>query len=298
MKIIKFIIILAVITGIAVVSQNKSRKPEIKKNLSQVESNPKKDSTEQKAYTFSIDGKTTKGVKKWHLEGTTAEMMGDEIQLGQLNAIAFGEEFSAKLVSDKGIYYRDKSLVELVGNVKVTTDEGTLLTTDSAQWSQETREITTDSIVTIVRSNMRAEGKGAIADSFKKIAKLIKNVRVAMEPSTIVYCDGPMDVNFGDNVAIFQNNVKVRDKDGELFADKLTVSFSKETKKIAEVRAKGNVKLVRGKSYTLCEEAIYTDGTRSVQFLGKPTIVIAPEEIKSSGVFTTGGFNMGNLGKR
>ena len=243
----------------------------------------------QKVLIFSIDGKTSNGLKQWHLEGKAAEMIGSEIHLEDLDAIAYGDEYTVKLKSEKGIYNRAKSEVELTGNVKVTSDDGTILTTDVARWSQETREITTDSIVEIRRENMYAKGKGAMANSFEKKAILLKDVTVRLEPRTEIFSDGYLEVKFNDNMAEFFENVRVSDKDGKLFSDALTVYFDPDTRKIAKVVAKGNVKLLKGESYTLCEEAVYTDGTSSVKFIGKPRVVIDPNEIAALGVLSKGG---------
>jgi len=246
-----------------------------------------------KVYSFEIDGKTSKGVKQWHLEGKEAEMIGDEIHLEGLDVVAYGEDFTVNLTSDKGIYRKNKAEVELIGDVKVVSEDGAVLTTDRAKWLQTTREITTDSVVNIERENMRARGRGALANSFERRAVLLTDVTVEMEPATLVECDGSLDVRFEDNKAVFSENVRVTDKDGKLFSDTLTVYFDPETRKIAEVVAENNVKVWRGKSYTLCEKATYTDGTRSVKFTGNPRVVIAPEELTESGLFSGKGIGIG-----
>jgi len=237
----------------------------------------------QKVIKFSINGRTSKGVKQWHLEGTAAEIVDEKIYLEDLDAEAFGEKFTIQLTSSRGIYYKDRSEVELEGNVRVSSDDGTVLTMDSALWSQETKDISSDSAVRIERTDMVATGVGGRANSEKKTAMLLSDVTVKMEPVTLIKCSGPLDASFTENKAVFLNNVRVKDKDGELFSDMLTVYMDKDTGRIKEVIAEGNVKLVKGKSYTLCEKATYTDGTGSVEFVGKPRVVIAAEELESGG---------------
>jgi LPS export ABC transporter protein LptC len=244
----------------------------------------------QKVLTFSIDGRTGKGVKQWHLEGNAAEIINEEVHMENLNAVVYGEGFTATLLSDKGNYKKDKGEVELIGNVKVTSEDGGLLMTDHAIWSQNTKEIRTESVVRIERQGMIAIGKGALANSEESWAKLLKDVSVQMEPATMIKCAGALEVRGKENKAVFNEKVHVTDKDGELFADKMTVLIDPKSRKISQVIAEGNVKLVRGKSYTLCEKATYTDGTKSVQFLGRPKIIIAPEEIQASGAMGGGGF--------
>lgn len=293
-------IMLALAVGLGVLGYYtlfNNKTPEAGKRSSSDGKKDQDDNMKQKVLTFTIDGKTPKGVKQWHLEGTTAEMIGDEINLENLDAIAYGDGFTATLKSDSGIYRRAKSEVELLGNVNVVAEDGTVLKTDKAKWSQETKDITTDSVVHIVRQNMKATGTGAMANSFSKKATLKKDVTVRLEPATTIKSDGSLAVNFNENRAVFSDNVRVHDKDGDLTSDLLTVYFDPETKKIAEVVAEGNVKLTRGHSYTLCEKATYTDGTASVKFVGKPRVVIAPEELSGTGFLSGEGGLSQMMGK-
>lgn len=256
---------------------------------SQAQENREEEALKQKMLTFSIDGKTASGVKQWHLEGKAAEMIDDEIHLQDLDAIAYGDEFTVTLTSEKGVYRRKEGEVELFGNVRVLTEDGSLLTTERAKWSYNTKEITTDSLVDIKREDMHAIGTGARANNLEKTAVLLKDVTVEMEPATIIKCDGPLEADFGENIAIFRNNVRVQDKQGNLLADVMKVYIDSESSKISKVEAEGNVKLLKGKSYTLCEKAVYTDGTGSVKFIGKPRVVIAPQELAESGLLSGGG---------
>ena len=238
----------------------------------------KNDQVEQKILTFTIDGRSSKGVKQWNLEGVSAEIKGDDIYLNKLKAAAYGD-VTVNLTSNKGVYRKDKGIVELIGNVVVKGDDGTVLRTQSATWSQLTKEITTEDEVRIERQGMSARGKGASANSDERKAKLKKAVIVVMEPHTTVTCDGPLLVSYDENRAVFHNNVEVVDKDGKMYADKLTVSFDPGTKKLAEVVAEGHVKVKKGRSYTLSEKAIYKDSTKSAQLLGRPQVIIDPVEL-------------------
>ncbi|MGD2278691.1 MAG: LPS export ABC transporter periplasmic protein LptC [Candidatus Omnitrophota bacterium] len=238
---------------------------------------------EQKVTSFNIDGRTSKGVKQWHLEGNTAEMIDGEIHFNDLKAVAYGEEVTVNLSSNKGIYRKDRGEVILIGNVQVDSDDGSRLTTEEAKWSQKTREISSDLAIRIERESMVATGIGGTANSAERTATLKKNVKVDIEPHTKVTSDGPLTVRHGENVAIFSDNVKVKDKDGVLLADKLTVNFNPETRELAEVVAEGNVKIKRGKSYTISDKAVYTESTKSAKLTGNPRIIIDPEEIEELG---------------
>ena len=234
---------------------------------------------EQKVTSFSIDGRSPKGVKQWHLDGKSAVIKDDQIHLNDLTAVAYGDDTTINLRSDKGIYKRDKGAVELIGNVEVVSDDGLLLTTERAIWSQVTREISTDTLVNIKQDGMIAEGTGGMANAEGKTAMLKKDITVDMEPATTVKCKGPLEVDYNGNIAIFYDTVMVEDKDGRLFADKLIVNFDPETQKIAQVLAEGNVKVKRGNSYTISDKAIYTESTKSAQLLGRPRVIIDPGEL-------------------
>ena len=192
---------------------------------------------EQKMLSFNIDGRTSKGAKQWHLEGKTAEMFDNEIHFDDLEAVAYGEEGAVNLKADRGIYSKDRGEVVLIGNVRVVSSDGSVLTTEKAKWSQNTREIFSDFPICIERENMIATGTGGAANSAKKTAMLKKDVTVEIKPDTKVTSDGSLVISQDESTAVFYDNVKVKDKDGKLFADKLTVHLDKETQKIAKVVA-------------------------------------------------------------
>ncbi len=277
-KTVIFLVIIAIIAVAWICQKQYSGKTQVRRTAQAGDTEGAKD-LEQKVLSFTIDGRSPKGAKQWHLEGKSAEIKGEDIYLNDLEAVVYGENVTANLTSDAGIYNRGKGEVELVGNVKVFADDGFILTTEQARWSQMTKEIFTDAVVHIKREGMSAVGKGGMANSDEKTATLRENVMVIMEPATKVNCSGPLEVRYNDNVAVFHRDVKVEDKDGKLFADKLTVNFDPETQKLAQVVAEGNVKVRRGKSYTISEKAIYTDSTKSAQLLGKPRVIIDPEEL-------------------
>jgi LPS export ABC transporter protein LptC/lipopolysaccharide transport protein LptA len=277
-KILIFCAIVAAITALALYWVKSREEAALQREESAKDAEKTKE-LEQKILSFSIDGRTPKGVRQWHLEGTSAEIVDDEIHFNDLEATAYGEGTTVNLTSDTGIYRKDKGEVILIGNVRVKSGDGSLLLTHRAKWSQETREISSDVTVRIERENMIAIGKGGLANSAEKKAMLKKDVRVEIKPDTTVSSDGPLMVNNNDNIAIFHDNVKVKDKDGKLFADKLTVHLDPETQKISKVVAEGNVKVKRRKSYTMSDKAVYTESTKSAKLTGNPRVIIDPEEL-------------------
>lgn len=237
------------------------------------------DGIQQQVMSFVIDGRSAKGAKQWRLEADYAEIKEEEIHLTNLEADAYGEETTATLTSDRGIYYRDKGEIELMGNVKCVSDNGSTLTTEKARWSQVTNEVTTDDIVHIDSEGMRAVGRGGMANSEKRIAMLMKEIEVMIEPGTKVTCNGPMEVDQHKNIAVFYDNVIVEDKDGKLFTDKLTVEMNPETRTMVRAIAEGNVRVKKGNHYTVSEKGIYSNSTKSIKLLGRPRVVLDPGEL-------------------
>ncbi|MDP8299039.1 MAG: LPS export ABC transporter periplasmic protein LptC [Candidatus Tantalella remota] len=277
-KIIWIVIIVLVAAGIWFYRCRNNEK-KASSNVAAFAKDSKSTGLEQKIFSFTIDGRSPTGANQWHLEGESAEIIGDDIHLNDLKAEVYGDDVKVDLKSDFGVYNKKKGEVELIGNVKVVADSGFELDTDRATWSQSTKEISTDAIVDIRAEGMVARGKGGMANSDERTAFLKEDVTVTIEPDTRVDCAGSLEVRYNDNIAIFMDDVKVKDKDGNLFADKLTVEFDPDTKKLAKVIAEGNVKVKRGKSYTISEKAVYTESTKSARLEGRPRIIIDPTEL-------------------
>jgi LPS export ABC transporter protein LptC len=244
-------------------------------------SSPEAGGVEQNVMSFSIEGRSPKGARQWHLNGDSAQIVGEDIYLDKLSAVAYSDESVINLSSDSGVYRRAAGEVELIGNVRVFSGTEFTLVTDKARWSQENKEIFTDETVDISREGMSAVGKGGRANSDEKWARLNCDVRVSIEPNTKIRSDGPLEVRYEDNVAVFRDNVVVDDAEGRLAADVLTVEFDPETKQLSRVTAEGNVKVKKGNNYTLSEKAVYTDGTKSAELFGRPRIIIDPAEIEN-----------------
>ncbi|MBU0683810.1 MAG: LPS export ABC transporter periplasmic protein LptC [Candidatus Omnitrophota bacterium] len=278
-KIIVWIIFLC-LTVVVFVLLLKPQKDNVGTKLSDTAKTDQTDmDIQQKVMAFTIDGRSSKGAKQWQLKGQSAEIQEDEIHLNQLEAVAYSEKGTVNITSNKGIYRKTKGEVELLGEVKVRSEEGTTLETERAIWVQGSKEVTTEDFVFIKRQGMTAAGVGGRANADDNTAALYKSVTVTMEPATRVDCDGALEVEYNNNRAVFHKNVRVRDKEGILFADKLTIDFDSETQEVVQGTAEGNVKIKRGKSYTLSQKAVYTESTKSAELLGRPRIIIDPEEL-------------------
>lgn len=232
------------------------------------------------------------GAEKWKLNGKSAEVKDNNIKIDDISAISFfGEKSALKLKAREGNFNKGESLVHLKDNVVVTATDGTTLSTDHLDWNTETKNASTDSPVSIKKADLKVDGKGAFCNLEEKTAELKEDVNVSIaslsnedssapdvlgssEPRTIITCDGPLELNYKKNHAIFHNNVRVEDSRGNILADRMDVYFSIDTRRVKCVLARGNVRIINGENITYSEKAIYLVDQGRVILPNRPKLVI------------------------
>ncbi len=259
--------------------------------------------TDQEMGGFSLVQYEDGGAKKWELSGRSAEVRDGKVKINEVSALTFGGDTTLKLKARQGTFDREQELVHLENNVIVKTTDGTRLSADSLDWDVRTKDVFTDVPVTIKRHGLEAKGIGAEMNLKDKTAKLKKDVTVSitsMAPSylatsdpepltsfgyragnqqatTTITCDGPLELNYKKNRATFRNNVKVVDQEGTIFADRVDVCFSPDSRKIKYIAAKGNVRIVNGENVTYSDKAIYLVDQGRVILPKRPRLVIKNE---------------------
>ena len=240
------------------------------------------DDAEQKILGFSLSNYDDKNEKTWDLQGDTLEVYGDIINLTNIKANVYGKEEDMVLTADNGSFDRTEGKVHLQDNVIITSETGTKLMTDTLDWFQKNQLVTTEDKVNVTRDGLEAEGIGAVGHTDLKQVSLNKEVQVdiisesedkkEMKKTTIT-CDGPLDIDYKGQTAVFNVNVKSDDGESQLYADKMTGYFDEDTKKIIKIVAEGNVKIVRGEDISYSEKAIYNAQTQRITLTGRPKIV-------------------------
>jgi len=109
------------------------------------------------------------------------------------------------------------------------------------------------------------------ADEKTKSSKDKLNVQTSDVP-TVITCDGPMDVSFDKNIAVFRDNVVVKDQKGDVYADIMKVYFKNETKDISRIEADGNVIIYMEKKIAKSDKAVYNVDVGSLVLTGNPRI--------------------------
>ena len=233
-----------------------------------------KEGAQQKLLTFSLSG-TEKGEKKWDLEGESADLLSSElIELSNIKGKTYNKENVITLTADSGTFDRNSNDVKLKSNVVAVTDDGATLTTDKLNWNAQKEEVWTEDIVNINRDNVKVKGTGIIGHPSLEHVKFEQDVTIDIAPSTIITCDGALEIDYKQSVAYLNDNVEVTDERGKLKADKARVYFDTEKKEIKKVIAEGNVSIQRGENITYSQKAIYYAKEAKVVLQGRPKFII------------------------
>ena len=252
----------------------------------------KKEPAQQEVKDFSFVQYKEGGDQKWKLNGQSAEVVENKVNIDHLSALSFGQGTTLKLKANQGSFDKGDNLVHLKDNVVAATTDGTKLTTDSLLWDAETKNVSTDSAVNIKRPDMQISGTGAVCDLEGKTAELKQNINARLTSGenallgampgnsgrqaqqTTITCDGPLELNYKQNRAFFHGNVKVEDSRGNIIADRIDVYFNPQTRRVKCVVARGNVKIINGENITYSEKAIYLVDQGRVILPNRPKLII------------------------
>ena len=270
--------------------------------------------SDQQIGDFSLSGYGDQGKKAWELQGKSADIFEEVVKLKDITGNLYGKEENIKLTSDKGDFNKSEGKVHLEENVVITTTGGAKLTTDSLDWDRKKQQVSTKDVVNIERENMTTTARGAFGETDLKKVNLEKDVTVELLPKEkgkpddpmmkdkiVITCDGPLEIDYEKNFAVFRNNVKV-DRDGsQIYCDVMNVYFlKKEDKKedkpeaasaeqpmsntsIDKLVCSGNVKIVRGENVSFSDEAIYSGIDKKITLLGRPKLIMfSSEDLKNA----------------
>ncbi|MEE9500042.1 MAG: LPS export ABC transporter periplasmic protein LptC [Candidatus Omnitrophota bacterium] len=198
----------------------------------------------QEVYAFKVEGFDEARKVQWELEGESANVVLDEINIRDLRGIYYGDDATFTIFADSAVYNKKTQDIELKDNIVGKTSDGGELVTDYAKWNAKNEEITTDSYVIIKRQNIVCMGRGLVTRPRLKRVTFRKEIEVDIAPDKKIICSGPFEIDHEKNVAIFNNNVKIIDKESETFADRLTVYLNPDTNKVERVVTEGNVRVV------------------------------------------------------
>ncbi len=259
------------------------------------EAAPREAEPDQQMNDFSLQGLNQNGKKAWEVRGKSADILTDIVKLTSVNADVYGEEENINLVGDKGTYDKANGKIHLQDNVVITTSGGGKLTTNYLDWDRESKRVSTEDVVNIQRQNIKAVATGLEGDPNLKKISLKDDVTVEIQEAleetksddpllsskepTIVTCDGPLEIDYEKEIAIFNNNVKVDQKEqGVMHADKMEAYFDFKVKKILRIKSIGNVKIIKDGNTSYSDEALYSAADKKMTLTGRPRLVINSKE--------------------
>jgi len=206
------------------------------------------DASSHKVYSFSFSKYTTSGDKEIEIEGDSADVFARSVLLKNVIAKAYAEESPVTITADQGIIDKTTSKVTLEKNVVATTENGTRLLTETLDILPTKKMLETRVQAEVKKDNISIEGLGAQGDSRlkkvrfrKKVTVVVKNPESEKGIPTIITCDGPLVVNYDENIARFHKNMVAEDERGKLRADTMDVYYNKDTKRVFKIVAVGNV---------------------------------------------------------
>jgi LPS export ABC transporter protein LptC len=266
--------------------------------------------SDQQISEFSLSSFGDKGNKAWDLSGKSADIFIDVVKLKDVVGNLYGEKEDIHLIADKGDFNKVDGKVHLEENVVITTSSGTKMTTDSLDWDRKNQLVTTEDFVNIERGNMVTTANGAVGEPSLKKVNLQKDVTVNINPAPdeknqepedkkkiVITCDGPLEIDYGKNIATFKNNVRVDTQDSIIQSDIMDVYFggmgqdnsgvgtdlTAMGSKIEKIVARGNVKITRGENVSYSDEATYTALDKKITLSGSPKLIIySTEEMSAS----------------
>ena len=241
--------------------------------------------SDQQFLGFDLSGYGDNGEKTWEVKGQSADIFENTIKLKDVKAKVFEEE-TIDITSKTGNIDKTNNKIRLEEDVVITAEDGSKITTDSLDWMQNENIVTTEDNITIDKENITSTAMGARAQPNLNRAQMFEDVSVQIDTKgedgklekTIITCDGPLEIDYDAQIAVFNNNVKVEDESGEILSDTMRVFFNFKAKEIDRIIANGNVQIIRGENTSYSDTAVYIAKDKRVVLTGRPKLVLYSEE--------------------
>ena len=239
---------------------------------------------DQKFEGFNLQGYDNEGQKAWDVKGDTANIVGTEVELQNVNANAYGEQ-KVNVTAESGSIDQVNGNMKLRKDVVITSERGTQMLTDSLDWDKQKDLVSTEDKVLITDEQMTAKGTGMEAHPNLKTAQLKEDVTVmvdtepdpALSKLLTVTCDGPMTIDQAKSIAILENNVVAIQDDRTLKTDRAEIYFDPKTNQIQQMICIGNVVIIQGENKTYADKATYNALDQKVILSGRPKLIMLTE---------------------
>ncbi|OGX35972.1 MAG: LPS export ABC transporter periplasmic protein LptC [Omnitrophica WOR_2 bacterium RIFCSPHIGHO2_02_FULL_52_10] len=240
---------------------------------------------EQKFQGFNLQGYDRNGETAWDVNGDTADIVGQEIILSNVDANSFGEQ-KMNLTAKTGVVNQTSGQIHLEKDVVITSEDGKQLTTDTLNWNRDEDLVTTEDDVMITDERMMATGTGMRARPGLKTARINEDVTVMIdtEPKLkeeskrlTITSDGPMEIDQARALATFEDNVVAVQEDRTLKADRMEIYFDTKMNQIDKMICIGNVSILQGGNQSFAQRAVYTAKEQKLVLTGRPKLILLTE---------------------
>ncbi len=249
-----------------------------------VQQNAVKQEPDQKFQGFNLQGYNEGGQKAWDVNGDTAHIDGDKVNLTNVVANSYGNQ-KVNVTAQKGAINQTTGEMNLEKDVVVTSEQGTQMLTDSLNWDRKKDIVSTKDNVIITDKDVTMTGKGLEAKTGLKSAKIQEDVAVtvATDPKkklsadgnkVTITSDGPMTMDQAKSFAVFEDNVIAVQGDKRLKADRMEVYFDTQNKSIEQIICIGNVEVTQGENQSFAQKAVYKASEQKLTLSGRPKLIM------------------------
>ena len=248
---------------------------------------------------FTMEGFAPDGSKRWDLVGTEAAIDGDMVTIQRPSGVGHDPERTAYLDASVAQVNQANRRIRLEHDVTLHTTDGVWLLSPSMYWLPDQNQVLTEAPVRIETDHMLIRGRGAVADTQLKRAKVVRDVEVVLIPTdheTVedirhvkITCEGPLTFDYEKNIATFEKDVHIEDPQGDLYSDKLVAYLNRETRTISYAEATGAVRIVQGKQTIRGGRAVYEPATGKLTLLDAPSLSISLDDTQQSALPMGGG---------
>ncbi len=267
-----------------------------KKKIKPMESEP---AVAQQMSEFTLTGYEDDGGKRWMLSGKGANVEGNIVTIHEPDGTGFDVQREAYLTASVAQVNQVNRYVRFENDVTIHTTDGLWLSSPIMHWIPDKNQVATDQSVRIETDHMLLRGREAEGQTLLKQLKILKDIELILNPSdhdvpggpahVDITCDGPLAFDYGNGVATFENNVHIKDSNGDLYSDKLIAYLDQATHTIRYAEAIGRVRIHQEQNTALSERAVYEPAKGKITLVGRPSLLLYPTEGSQGPQLSLGG---------
>ena len=256
----------------------------------------------QQMSDFTLTGYKEDGTKRWDLQGEGAAVDGTIVTIHQPHAVGYDAARTAYLTASVAQINQTNRRVRMEHDVTIHTTDGLWFTSPLLHWIPDQNQMATDQPVRIETDHMLLRGREMTGQTQLKQATIFKDIELVLNPTdhetalpgttvqqVTITCDGPLAFDYGNSIATFEQNVHVKDPNGDLYSDKLTAYLDQKTHTIRYAEAVGRVRIHQNQNTAFSERAVYEPAIGKITLVGKPSLLVYPSEGSQGAQLSFGG---------